>query len=94
MMYSEIVPSKGGRTRFVDLYSAYDNLSSEWKARLESLNAVHSLDFSQTRRHGREAMTEQQKSEVLPVSDPTIRVHPETGHTAIYLGDHAETIEG
>ena len=94
MMYSEIVPSEGGRTEFVDWYSAYDNQSSEWKARLESLNAVHNFDFARTRRHGREPMTEQQKSEVLPVSDLIIRVHPETGHTAIYLGDHAETIEG
>lgn len=94
MMYSEIVPSEGGRTEFVDMYSAYDSLSSEWKARLEGLNAVHNLDFSRTRRHGHEPMTEQQKAEVPPVPHPIIRVHPETERKAIYLGDHAETIEG
>lgn len=94
MMYSEIVPETGGETEFADMYGAYDRLSEEWKSRLEGLNAIHNLDFSRTRRHGHDPMTEAQKSEVPPVPHPIVRVHPETGRNAIFLGDHAETVAG
>jgi alpha-ketoglutarate-dependent taurine dioxygenase len=46
--------------------------------------------FSRPRRHGEDLLTAQQKSEVPPIA----RTHPETGREAIFLGDHAEYIEG
>ena len=49
MMYSEIVPDKGGQTEFADMYGAYDQLPDDWKTRLDGLNADHNLDFSSTR---------------------------------------------
>jgi taurine dioxygenase len=94
MMYSERVPEAGGHTEFASTYEAYDRLSPEMKARLGSLNAIHNLDFSRTRRHGEEPMTEEQKRKVPPVPHPVIRRHPETDRPALFLGDHAETIEG
>lgn len=94
MMYSEIVPTAGGETEFADMYGAYERLSPEWQARIEGINAIHNLDFSRTRRHGHEPMTEKQKAEVPPVPHPIVRVHPETGRKALFLGDHAECIEG
>jgi taurine dioxygenase len=94
MMYSEVVPRVGGETEFADMYSAYERLSDAWKARIEGLSCVHNLDFSRTRRHGHDPMTEAQKREAPPVSHPVVRIHPETGRKAVYLGDHAECIEG
>lgn len=94
MMYSEIVPEAGGHTEFADMYSAYDELSPEWRRRIDGLKAIHNLDFSRTRRHGHEPMTAEQKAKVPPVAHPIVRVHPETGRKALYLGDHAESIEG
>lgn len=94
MMYAEIVPERGGQTEFADMYGAYDRLSDDWKARLEDLNAIHNLDFSRTRRHGHDPMTDAQKAEVPPVAHPIVRVHPETGRKAIFLGDHAESVAG
>jgi alpha-ketoglutarate-dependent taurine dioxygenase len=94
MMYSEIVPGAGGQTEFADMYGAYEQLPAEWKERIAGLNAIHNLDFSRTRRHGHEPMTDKQKAEVPPVPHPIVRIHPETGRKAIFLGDHAESIEG
>ncbi len=94
MMYSEIVPEEGGETEFADMYAAYDALTPAWKARIEGKRAIHNLDFSRTRRHGHEPMTPEQKAKVPPVAHPIVRTHPETGRKAIFLGDHAETVEG
>ena len=61
IIYGEVVPSSGGETHFCDMYGAYERLSDEWKARIAGLRAVHNLDFSRTRRHGTDLMTEAQK---------------------------------
>ncbi|MBO0753561.1 MAG: TauD/TfdA family dioxygenase, partial [Bradyrhizobiaceae bacterium] len=94
MMYSEIVPPEGGETEFADMYAAYDNLSIEMKRRIEGKRAIHNLDFSRTRRHGEDPMTAEQKAAVPPVAHPVVRTHPETGRKAVFLGDHAQEIEG
>ena len=51
----------GGETHFCDMYGAYERLSEAWKPRIAGLRAVHNLDFSRTRRHGTDLMTEAQK---------------------------------
>jgi taurine dioxygenase len=94
MMYSEIVPAVRGETEFADMYSAYDLLPAAVKARIEGRRAVHNFDFSRTRRHGEDALTAEQKAKVPPIAHPIVRTHPDTGRKAIFLGDHAEWIEG
>jgi len=90
IIYGEVVPTRGGETHFADMYGAYERLSPDWKIRLATLRAVHNLDFSRTRRHGEDLMTEAQKRERPPMDHPIIRTHPETGRKCVYLGDHAE----
>lgn len=94
IIYSELVPKAGGETHFCDMYGAYERLPAEWKARIEGLRAVHNLDFSRTRRHGEDPMTEEQKRKVPPVDHPIVRTHPETGRKCLFLGDHAEYVVG
>jgi alpha-ketoglutarate-dependent taurine dioxygenase len=94
IIYGEIVPAHGGETHFADMYGAYERLSDAWKRRIAGMRAVHNLDFSRTRRHGTDLMTEAQKREAPPVEHPVVRRHPETGRTCLYLGDHAESIVG
>jgi alpha-ketoglutarate-dependent 2,4-dichlorophenoxyacetate dioxygenase len=94
IIYGEIVPEVGGETHFCDMYGAYERLDAAWKARIANLRAVHNLDFSRTRRHGEDPMTEEQKRAKPPVDHPIVRTHPETGRKCIYLGDHAEYIIG
>ena len=94
MMYCEISPKTGGETEFCDMMAAFDNLPPEWKARIKGKKAIHNLDFSRTRRHGHDPMTPEQKAKVPPVAHPIVRQHPETKELGLFLGDHAESIEG
>ncbi len=94
IIYGEIVPETGGETWFCDTYGAYERLSDAWKKRIAGMVAVHNLDFSRTRRHGTDLMTDAQKKEAPPVEHPVVRRHPETGRTCLYLGDHAEWVVG
>jgi taurine dioxygenase len=94
MLYADQVPSRGGETRFASMYDAYDALAEADKARLAPLRAVHSLDFSRSRRHGEDPMTEAQKKARPPVDHPIIRTHPETGRKCVFLGDHAWQVLG
>src|SRR4249920_255080 len=94
VIYGEVVADSGGETHFCDMYGAYERLDAQWKARIAGLRAVHNLDFSRTRRHGEEPMTEEQRRARPPVDHPIVRTHPETGRKCIYLGDHAEYIVG
>ena len=94
IIYGEVVPESGGETHFCDMYGAYERLDATWKARVADLRAVHNLDFSRTRRHGEDPMTEAQRLATPPVDHPIVRTHPETGRKCLYLGDHAEYIVG
>ncbi len=94
LLYADQVPSEGGQTRFASMYAAYDQLDEATKKRLGSLRAIHSLDFSRTRRHGEDLMSEAQKKARPPVSHPIVRIHPETGRKCLFLGDHAWCVEG
>ena len=94
IIYAEVVAGEGGETHFCDMYGAYERLSPEWKKRIANLLAVHNLDFSRTRRHGEDPMTEAQRREVPPVDHPIVRTHPDTERKCLFLGDHAEYIVG
>ena len=89
LLYALEVPAAGGETRFASMYDAYDALDEATKQRLAPLRAVHNLDFSRTRRHGEDPMTEEQKKARPPVDHPIVRRHPESGRKCIFLGDHA-----
>ena len=96
MMYSEELPppGEGGETQFADMERGYELLPADIKKKIEGRKAIHNFTFSRKRRHGEDPLTAKQSAEVPPVSHPIVRTHPETGRKAIFLGDHAESIEG
>ena len=94
MLYVEVAPARGGGTEWADMYGAYELLEPAEKARLAGMRAVHDLNFSRTRRHGEDPMTEEQRRQKPPVDHPIVRTHGETGRKCLYLGDHASHILG
>lgn len=92
-LYVEAAPTEGGGTEWADMVAAYDRLDPAEQQRLAGLRAIHDLNFSRTRRHGHDPMTEAQRREKPPVDHPIVRTHPETGRKCLYLGDHAEHIQ-
>jgi len=91
-LYAVEVPGEGGETHFCDMYGACEALSDDMRQRLAGMRAIHNLDFSRSRRHAEDPMTDEQKRAVPPVAHPIVRTHPETGRKCLFLGDHAETI--
>jgi taurine dioxygenase len=94
IIYGEQVPPQGGETHFCDMAGAYERLDAGWKRRIAGLRAVHNLDFSRTRRHAEDPLSEAQRLAKPPVDHPVVRVHPDTKRRCLYLGDHAESIVG
>ena len=94
IIYGEVMPDTGGETHFCDMYGAWERLDPAWQQRIAGMRAVHNLDFSRTRRHAEEPMTEAQKAAVPPVDHPVVRTHPDTRRRCLFLGDHAEYIVG
>jgi alpha-ketoglutarate-dependent 2,4-dichlorophenoxyacetate dioxygenase len=93
MLYAHAVPPAGGETEFADTRAAWAALPEETKARIDGLEAEHSL------MHSREMLgftdfAPEERAALPPVRQPLVRVHPRTGRKALYLASHASHIVG
>ena len=94
------VPPIGGETEFADMRAAYDALDDRTKQLIEGQTAVHSFAFSQQQMNldGRynlnSVMSDEELKVLPPVQHPMVRVHPESGRKAIYVGRHASHVVG
>jgi len=81
-------PPVGGDTLFANMYMAYDALSDGMKKLLEGLHGIH---LSGTRKIANDntgvTRAVEQKRLNPPVAQPVVRVHPETGRKALYIGE-------
>lgn len=93
MLHAVELPPKGGETQFANTAKAYNALPAETKAEIEGLRAIHSWEASRIQCGGRPA-TPEQIAERPPVDHPLVRIHPDTGAKALYLGNHASHIVG
>ena len=89
------IPEVGGDTVFANMYLAYESLSDGMKKLIADL---HGIQLSGTRKindlaSGLERQAEQKKLNP-PVAQPVVRVHPETGRKALYLGDKVKRFDG
>jgi alpha-ketoglutarate-dependent taurine dioxygenase len=88
---AEVVPSVGGRTGFADMRAAYDALDAATRARIEGLNAYHSLHYSQGKL-GHRAKNADGEYHGYGFHDgpvplrPLVKTHPETGRKSLLAG--------
>ena len=96
---AEVVPTIGGQTGFADMRAAYDALDDARKARVEQLQAHHSLHYSQSKL-GHETKKADGEYHGYGLHDgpvplrPLVKMHPETGRKSLLIGRHAHAIPG
>jgi taurine dioxygenase len=86
LLYALEVPARGGDTSFLDMYAAFDALPGSTRRRLATLRTKHDRTYTAVGalRHGEREMNDVR---LTPGAiHPILRVHPETGRTALYLG--------
>lgn len=86
------VPPVGGDTLFANMYLAYETLSPRLKAMISDLHGIH---HSERKNSGLSAQWETENRKLNPpVAQPLVRVHPETGRKALYIGEKVKCFEG
>ena len=89
------VPDVGGDTLFANMYLAYDALSGGMKGMIANLHGVH---LSGTRKIANSESgiprADEQRRLNPPVAQPVVRVHPETGRKALYIGEKVKRFDG
>jgi taurine dioxygenase len=95
LLKSYAVPEVGGDTLFANMYRAYDALSAGMKKLIADLHGIH---LSGTRKLANDTTgvvrAEEQKRLNPPVAQPVVRVHPETGRKALYIGEKVKRFDG
>lgn len=95
LLRSYAVPEVGGDTLFANMYAAYDALSDGMKALIANLHGIH---LSGTRRIANSESgiprADEQRRLNPPVAQPVVRVHPETGRKALYIGEKVNRFDG
>jgi taurine dioxygenase len=89
------VPEIGGDTLFANMYLAYESLSAGMQKLISTLHAIHvpgSRKIDDTA--AGHAHADEQRRISPPVAQPVVRVHPETGRKALYLGEKVGRFEG
>jgi alpha-ketoglutarate-dependent 2,4-dichlorophenoxyacetate dioxygenase len=85
-------PPVGGETWFADTRTAYEDLPAAMKARIENLEAVHSIWWS--RRTAGFPLTEEEIDARSSARHPLVHVHQGSGRKALYVAAHARDIVG
>jgi len=89
------VPEGGGDTVFANMYLAYETLSDGMKKMIADL---HGIQMAGTRKIANPEIGASRAEEQLklnpPIAQPVVRVHPETGRKALYLGDKVKRFDG
>ncbi len=92
ILHAVVLPPDGGDTCFADMAAAYEALDRETKAELDGVKVVHSWELS--RENIGKKLSREEIADAPPQSHPLVRVHPETGQKALFMGMHASHLDG
>jgi taurine dioxygenase len=88
-------PDVGGDTLFANMYLAYETLSDGMKALISGLHGIHLSGTRKIANTGSGVQrAEEQRRLNPPVAQPVVRVHPETGRKALYIGEKVKRFDG
>jgi taurine dioxygenase len=91
MLYAQELPSEGGDTLFADMHLAWDTLPEHLRKAVEGRAAVHSYTSRYREGHNaqnwRPTLTPEQLAQVVVVSHPIVRTHPENGRKALFVSE-------
>ena len=91
MLHAQELPSEGGDTLFADMHRAWDTLPSALRAAVEGRQAVHSYTarYSEGKNaaNWRPTLTAEQLAQVVTVTHPVVRTHPENGRKALFVSE-------
>ncbi len=94
-LYGIKIPPEGGDTMFADMYAAYDALPDRLKRAIQGRRARFSrIDMHHIHYPHLPALTEQQKLDRPDMFHPLVRLHPNTGRRALFVGRWARDVQG
>lgn len=91
VLHAVTLPPDGGDTCFANMYLAYEALPDAEKAELDGMTVIHSWEHSRDNT-GRK-VSQAEIDDAPPMAHPLVRVHPETGRKALFLGMHAAFLD-
>ena len=92
MLHARVVPPVAADTEYADMRTAYDELPAAVKAKIEGLEAHHSIAYSR-QTLGFE-FSEDEKERLKGAVHPLVRTLPRSQRKALYLASHAFKIIG
>lgn len=91
MLHAQELPSEGGDTLFADMHKAWDTLPEHLRQAVEGKQAVHSYTarYSEGKNaaNWRPTLTPEQLAQVVTVTHPVVRTHPENGRKALFVSE-------
>jgi len=91
ILHAVVVPAQGGETEFADLRAAYDALTPDMQAAIESLHAPHFALHS--RIWLGEKYSQAELDAIPPAEWPLVRVHPGSKRKLLWVGIHATHVK-
>ena len=92
MLHARVVPPVAADTEYADMRTAYDELPAAVKAKIEGLEAHHSIAYSR-QTLGFE-FSEDEKERLKGAVHPLVRTLPRSQRKSLYLASHAFRILG
>lgn len=93
MLSAKEVPDSGGETEYADMRAAYDALPDALKSQIADLRAYHSIIYSRST-IGFTDFSDAERAKFPGAVQPLVRTHPGSHRKSVYVGSHAEHIEG